>query len=63
MIAARLTGNGGDIHDAAFKYPIKLIVNALGVPPKPMMELAKKHGVMTGALVGAKEHAAANACG
>jgi NAD(P)H-dependent flavin oxidoreductase YrpB (nitropropane dioxygenase family) len=43
--------------DVAFQYPIKMIVNALGVPPKSMMDMAKKHGVATGALVGAKEHA------
>lgn len=45
--------------DVAFQYPIKLIVNALGVPPKIMLEMAEKHGVATGALVGAKEHAVA----
>jgi len=43
--------------DVAFQYPIKLIVNALGVPPKSMLDMAKQHGVATGALVGAKEHA------
>lgn len=43
--------------EVAFRYPIKLIVNALGVPPKIMLEMARKHGVATGALVGAKEHA------
>ncbi len=43
--------------EVAFQYPIKLIVNALGVPPKVMMDMAKMHGVATGALVGAKEHA------
>lgn len=43
--------------EVAFQYPIKLIVNALGVPPKSMLEMAEQHGVATGALVGAKEHA------
>lgn len=43
--------------EVAFQYPIKLIVNALGVPPQIMLEMAAKHGVATGALVGAKEHA------
>jgi len=43
--------------EVAFQYPIKMIVNALGVPPKSMLEMAAKHGVATGALVGAKEHA------
>ncbi|MEP0203160.1 MAG: nitronate monooxygenase [Halioglobus sp.] len=43
--------------EVAFQYPIKLIVNALGVPPQNMLEMAKAHSVYTGALVGAKEHA------
>ncbi len=43
--------------EVAFQYPIKIIVNALGVPPQSMLDMAKKHGVATGALVGAKEHA------
>jgi len=43
--------------DVAFQYPIKLIVNALGVPPQIMLDMAKKHGVYTGALVGAAQHA------
>lgn len=43
----------------AFKHPIKMIVNALGVPPQSMKDMAKEHGVFTGALVGAKEHAVA----
>jgi len=41
----------------AFSHPIKLIVNALGVPPQIMLDMAKEHRVATGALVGAKEHA------
>ncbi len=45
--------------DVAFKHPIKMIVNALGVPPKIMLERGKENGVMVGALVGAKEHALA----
>jgi NAD(P)H-dependent flavin oxidoreductase YrpB (nitropropane dioxygenase family) len=45
--------------DVAFQYPIKLIANALGVPPKAMLEKGKQHGVAVAALVGAKEHAIA----
>ena len=45
------------IMDVAFNHPIKLIVNALGVPPQSMLDGAKKHGVLTGALTGAREHA------
>jgi len=43
--------------EAAFEHPIKLIANALGVPPPEMIEMGKKHGVPVAALVGAKEHA------
>ena len=46
-----------NILDVAFAHPISLIVNALGVPPAYMLELAKKKGIPTGALVGAKHHA------
>lgn len=45
------------IMDVAFKHPIKMIVNALGVPPQSMFDKAKEHGVITGALTGAREHA------
>lgn len=45
------------ILDVAFAHPIKLIVNALGVPPKIMMDRARDAGVKVGALTGAKEHA------
>jgi len=47
--------------DVAFEYPIKLIANALGLPPPVMLEKGKQHGVAVAALVGAKEHALAQA--
>jgi NAD(P)H-dependent flavin oxidoreductase YrpB (nitropropane dioxygenase family) len=47
--------------EVAFQHPIKLIANALGVPPPIMLELGRKHGVAVAALVGAKEHAIAQA--
>jgi NAD(P)H-dependent flavin oxidoreductase YrpB (nitropropane dioxygenase family) len=47
--------------EVAFRYPIKLIANALGVPPPRMIEMGKRHGVAVAALVGAKEHALAQA--
>ena len=58
-------GNGGflgkkgaaNILDVAFNHPIRMIVNALGVPPQYMLELGKERGVPVGALVGAKHHA------
>jgi NAD(P)H-dependent flavin oxidoreductase YrpB (nitropropane dioxygenase family) len=43
--------------EVSFRHPIRLIANALGVPPKPMIEMGKMHGVPVAALVGAKEHA------
>lgn len=41
----------------AFDHPIKMIVNALGVPPPEMIQMGRDHGVPVGALAGAKEHA------
>jgi NAD(P)H-dependent flavin oxidoreductase YrpB (nitropropane dioxygenase family) len=46
-----------EVLDAAFRHPIRLIANALGVPPKAMIEMGKAHNVPVAALVGAKEHA------
>jgi NAD(P)H-dependent flavin oxidoreductase YrpB (nitropropane dioxygenase family) len=43
--------------EVAFSHPIKLIANALGVPPKPMLDMGREHGVAVAALVGAKSHA------
>ncbi len=50
-------GRAANILDIVFDHPIKLVANALGVPPKYMLELGKKHGVPVAALVGAKHHA------
>ena len=53
-----LTGKRAtNIIDVAFAHPIKLIANALGVPPRYMLEMGKARGVAVAALVGAKEHA------
>ncbi len=53
-----LTQKGAtNIIDVAFAHPIKLIANALGVPPRYMLEMGKERGVAVAALVGAKEHA------
>jgi len=53
-----LTPNkAANIIDVAFSHPIKLIANALGVPPRYMLEMGKARGVAVAALVGAKEHA------
>ena len=45
------------ILDAAFAHPVKMVVNALGVPPNFMFERARRHGIKVGALAGAREHA------
>ena len=43
--------------DVAFSHPIRLIANALGVPPRSMIERGRSRGVPVAALVGAAEHA------
>jgi len=54
-----LTPDGaGAVLDVALSHPIKLLVNALGVPPKIMLDKGRKHGVKVGALVGSAKHAA-----
>lgn len=50
-------GRAMEVLEAAFEHPIRLIANALGVPPPAMIEMGRKHGVPVAALVGAKEHA------
>jgi NAD(P)H-dependent flavin oxidoreductase YrpB (nitropropane dioxygenase family) len=53
-----LTGDTGrELLDVAMSHPIKLIANALGVPPDYMIEAGRERGVPVAALVGAKEHA------
>ncbi|MGV6807786.1 MAG: nitronate monooxygenase [bacterium] len=53
-----LVGDLGErLMDVAFKHPIKMIANALGIAPPSMIKRAKEAGVPVGALVGAKEHA------
>jgi len=53
------TEGGGRSHvDVALRHPgLKLLVNALGPPPKDIIELAHRHGVKVAALTGAVEHA------
>ncbi len=43
--------------DIALKHPTRLLVNALGPPPKEVVDTAHDHGVLVAALVGAKRHA------
>lgn len=46
-----------ELLEVSFNHPIRLIANALGVPPKAMIEMGKTHNVPVATLVGAKEHA------
>ncbi len=43
--------------EVAFSHPIRLIANALGVPPEWMLQMGKERGVPVAALVGARQHA------
>ncbi len=53
------TDGGGRNHvDVALRHDgVKLLVNALGPPPKDIIDLAHEHGVKIAALTGAVEHA------
>jgi len=46
-----------ELLEVAFKHPIKMIINALGVPPPAMIQMGRDHDVPVAALAGAKEHA------
>lgn len=46
-----------DCLDIAFAHPIRLIANALGVPPDYMVARGKAEGVPVAALVGTRDHA------
>jgi Dioxygenases related to 2-nitropropane dioxygenase len=43
--------------EVAFSHPIGLVANALGVPPKWMLDMGKENNVPVAALIGAKQHA------
>ena len=43
--------------DVAFNHPIKIIANALGVPPDWMIEMGKKNNCKVAALLGTAQHA------
>jgi NAD(P)H-dependent flavin oxidoreductase YrpB (nitropropane dioxygenase family) len=49
--------NGYAQMEVAFRHPIRLIANALGIAPPKMIAEGKRRGVPVAALVGAKEHA------
>jgi len=59
---ARAAGLGVDDQatravEVALAHPTKLLVNALGPPPKEVVDTAHDHGVLVAALVGSKRHA------
>ena len=55
---SNLSGDTGEqLLEVALKHPIKLMANALGVPPPYMIEAGAGSDVPVAALVGAKEHA------
>lgn len=43
--------------EVAFRHPIKMFVNALGVPPAEIIEEAHSRGMLVGALTGSRRHA------
>ena len=49
--------NGLALMEVAFRHPIRLIANALGIAPAAMIAGGKARGIPVAALVGAKEHA------
>ena len=62
VFRARAAGLGVDDQatgsvEVALKHPTKLLVNALGPPPKEVVDTAHSHGVLVAALVGSQRHA------
>ena len=47
--------------EVAFRHPITLFVNALGVPPKSVIKRCRDKNILVGALTGAREHAVKHA--
>jgi NAD(P)H-dependent flavin oxidoreductase YrpB (nitropropane dioxygenase family) len=56
---SRIVGDtaGEALLDVAFRHPVRLVANALGIAPPAMIDRARRHGVPVAALVGAREHA------
>ncbi|MFP6781645.1 MAG: nitronate monooxygenase [Gammaproteobacteria bacterium] len=46
-----------DLLDLAFRHPISMFVNALGVPPEGVIARCREQNIAVGALTGAREHA------
>ena len=47
----------GELLDVALRHPIRLVVSALGMPPKAMVDQLHARGIKVGSLVGKVEHA------
>lgn len=43
--------------DVALRHPIKLLVNALGTPPKDTVKMLQSRGIKVGSLIGKADHA------
>lgn len=43
--------------EVALGHPIRMVVNALGVPPRFMLDAAREKDIVVGALTGSREHA------
>jgi NAD(P)H-dependent flavin oxidoreductase YrpB (nitropropane dioxygenase family) len=43
--------------DVVFRHPVRMIVNALGVPPREVFDGAHPRGILIGALAGSADHA------
>jgi NAD(P)H-dependent flavin oxidoreductase YrpB (nitropropane dioxygenase family) len=46
-----------ELVEIALEYPISLVVNALGVPPRELVDRLHERGIKVGSLVGKPEHA------
>jgi NAD(P)H-dependent flavin oxidoreductase YrpB (nitropropane dioxygenase family) len=57
MVQASQPEVGEQLLEVAFRHPIKLVANALGIAPQSMIDRAKAAGIPVAALVGSKEHA------
>jgi len=58
VASSALSGDTGQsLLEVSLNHPIKLMANALGVPPDYMIEAGKERGIPVAALVGAREHA------
>lgn len=55
----REAGASGQL-EVALKHPVKAVVNALGAPPRFMVDAAREKGALVGALTGSREHAMKN---